>query len=76
MDGRGRGTGGASDGPDTEPRQDRGPLLVALGWIMIVAGLIWVWMVFFAHQGEVGLWIAAVVCGLGYVVQRAGSKTS
>ena len=51
-------------------------MLVIAGWILIVGALVWAWMVFFAHQSEVGLWVAAAVGGLGYLLQRAGNQAS
>jgi hypothetical protein len=57
-----------------ESSEDRGQLLVITGWILIVGSLMWVWMVFFTKQSEIGLWIAAAVGGLGYLLQRAGNQ--
>ena len=65
--------------PPREQRRepaDRTYLLVATGWILVVVGLVWMWMVFFAHQDEIGLWIAAAICGLGYLLQRSATRHS
>jgi hypothetical protein len=63
---------GASDA--REPADERGHLLVITGWILIVVALVWVWVVFFTAQSEIGLWVAAAICGLGYLLQRAGNQ--
>ncbi len=67
-------------GSDDEPRDDhavpesRRPLLVPWGWLLIGIGLVWIWLVFFTRQAEIGLAIGAAMCGLGYLLQRAGNR--
>jgi hypothetical protein len=49
-------------------------VLVVLGWVLVVGALVWAWVVFLTKQAEIGLWIAIVVAGIGFVLQRIGSR--
>jgi hypothetical protein len=65
---------------DDEPRDEHGipesrrALLAPWGWLLMGVGLIWVWLVFFTRQAEIGLGIGAALFGLGYLLQRSGSR--
>jgi hypothetical protein len=65
------------DDPSKERDSDaalRSMLLIA-GWILMLGGLVWVWMVFFTKQAEIGLWIASGIFGLGFFLRRAGNQS-
>jgi len=71
------GRRGSEDFDPSEQRRSiaqKGQLLVTWGWILIIGALIWVWVVFFTKESEIGVWIAAAVGGVGYLLQRAGNR--
>jgi hypothetical protein len=70
--------GGRSERDQGDERgvpQSRRSLLVPWGWLLMSVGLVCVWLVYFTRQPEIGLFIGAGLFGLGYALQRSGSRT-